>query len=127
MRYSGLLLLLGALTLQAQTTGADPAAASLPEVRRIYVAELVGTQADSLRELIIASLDATKLFVLTDNEERADAVLKGAADDHVFTDVHNIREGINLRESGGGNAAGTGLFQGRGRLRWNFHRRESDA
>ena len=113
MRYCGLFLL-GALTLQAQTSGADPAPASLPEVRRVYVAELVGTQADSLRELIIASLDATKLFVLTDNEERADAVLKGAADDHVFTDVHNVREGLNLHENAGGNAAGSGYSRGAG-------------
>ncbi|MDQ2712745.1 MAG: hypothetical protein M3Y24_11055 [Acidobacteriota bacterium] len=86
--------------LKAQNSGADSAAHSLPEVRRIYVAELVGTQADALRELLIASLASTKLFVITDNAERADAVLKGAADDQVFTDSHDIEEGISTRATG---------------------------
>ena len=57
-------------------------------VKRIYVAQLTGgPAADSLRELVIASLDSSKQFVLTENPDRADATLKGAADDHVFEDT----------------------------------------
>jgi len=88
--------------VQAQKSGADSGIGSLLDVKRIYVAQLTGgPQADALRELIIASLDSTKLFVLTENQERADAVLKGAADDHAFTDSFDSDESLNSRENGG--------------------------
>ncbi len=67
-----------------------------------------GMQADALRELIIASVDSEKLFVLTDNPDRADAVLKGAADDHTFTDTFDSREGVSAHESGGSGGYSTG-------------------
>ena len=88
----------------AQKSGADaiPAVTSLIEIKRIYIGPLVGgAGADSLRELIIASLDSSKLFAVTDNPDRADAVLKGAADDQTFTDSFDIDQGINARENGG--------------------------
>jgi len=91
-------------------SGAD-AADSLLEVKRIYVAQLTGgTQADALRELIIASLDSTKLFVLTDNPDRADAILKGAADDHAFTDTFDSDESINAHENGGKFGSGSSSY-----------------
>jgi hypothetical protein len=66
------------------------------------VAELTGGPgADALRELIIAGLDGTKMFVLTDNPERADAVLKGAADDKVFTDTFDSDRDLSNRSSNG--------------------------
>ena len=104
MRLAGFLVLaaLAAGALEAQQTAANAAVSSLPDVKRIYVAELVGTQADALRELIIAGLDATKLFVLTDNPDRADAVLKGAADDHAFTESIDIQQGLGVRQSAAG-------------------------
>ena len=74
----------------------------LLQVKRIYVGQLTGgAQADALRELIIASIDQTKLFVLTDNPERADAVLKGAADDQAFTDTFDSQEGVSDHQNGG--------------------------
>src|SRR5215471_94428 len=79
-------------------------------VKRIYVAPLTGGPgADSLRELIIAGIDSTKLFVLTDNPERADAVLKGAADDHVYTDAFDTDNGVSSRQNGGKSGAYLGL------------------
>ena len=94
-------LLFGAI-LRAQKSGADAGPGSLLEVHRVYVAQLTGgAQADALRELIIASLDSTKLFILTDNPERADAILKGAADDHTYTDTYDSAESVNARQSGG--------------------------
>ncbi len=82
--------------LRAQKTGADAGPQSLMQVKRIYVADLKGgPQADALRALIIDSLDSTKLFILTDNPDRADATLKGAADDHTFTDTFNKSETAN--------------------------------
>lgn len=94
--------------LQAQKSGADSGPESLLQVRRIYVAQLSGgAQADALRELIIASLDGTKLFILTDNVDRADAILKGAADDHTFTDTFDSDESVNSRENGGKGGSGS--------------------
>lgn len=76
--------------------------AELLSVRRIYVAELNGGKAaEALRELLISSLNATRLFILTDNPDRADAVLKGAADDRSFTDTFDVKEGITGRLGSG--------------------------
>lgn len=92
---------------------------SMLAVKRIYVAPLTGgPQADALRELIIASIDSTRLFVLTDNPDRADAVLKGAADDHVYTDAFDTDSGLSSRQNGGKSSTGglsskaTGTFLG---------------
>jgi hypothetical protein len=108
--YLILTALLCGLAAQAQNSGPVSAVSSLPEVRRIYVGELIGAEADALRELIIASLDATKLFVLTDNADRADAVLRGAADDKVFTDTLDIQEGISARQNSGKYGSGTSSY-----------------
>jgi hypothetical protein len=106
------LLLLLVAALYAQKSGADSGVDGLLEVKRVYVAQLTGgPQADALRELIIASLDSTKLFILTDNPERADAVLKGAADDHAFVDTFDTSEGVNSRENGGKTSGG--LYSGK--------------
>ena len=87
------------------------------EVRRIYVDQLSGgPQADALRELIIASIDGTKLFVLRDNPERADAVLKGAADDHAFTDTFDSDESISGHENAGKSTGGGSLYSKSGGL-----------
>ena len=75
-------------------SGANVSVDSLLDIRRIYVGPLEGgSQSAALRELIIAGLNSTKLFILTDNEARADAVLKGAADDTSFTDTFDSYEG----------------------------------
>ena len=74
----------------------------LLQVKRIYVAPLTGGPgADALRDLIIAGVDSTKLFILTDNPDRADAVLKGAADEHAYEDTFDASEGVSTRTSGG--------------------------
>jgi hypothetical protein len=87
-----------------------PVDSNLLQVRRIFVAQLTGgIQADALRDLIIASLNqatlgGTKLFILTENEERADAILKGAADDHTFEDTFDSQDSLTFR----GNASAYG-------------------
>jgi hypothetical protein len=101
-------LMLFTIVAAAQHSGASPAVESLSDVKRIYVAQLTGgTQADALRDLIIASLSSTKLFILTDNPDRADAVLKGAADDKTFTDTYDSDDSVNTRQNGGKYSAGS--------------------
>lgn len=96
------------LTLCGQKPNPASPAESMLVVKRIYVAQLTGgPQADALRELIIASIDSTRLFVLTDNQNRADAVLKGAADDHVYTDSFDSDNGISSHQNGGKSTGGS--------------------
>ena len=90
------------------TGGLAGSVGDLLSVKRVYVDQLTGgVQADALRELIISSLDSTKLFVITDNPDRADAVLKGAADDRTFTDTFDSNESLSTRGSGGKSASGS--------------------
>jgi hypothetical protein len=65
-------------------------------VRRVYVDHLTGGDtAAQMRDILITSLQGTRLFIVTENQERADAFLRGAAEDLVFTEVHTSSEGIN--------------------------------
>lgn len=98
------------LPLCGQNLNAPAPLPTVLSVRRIYVAPLTGgPQAETLRELIIASIDSTRLFLLTDNPDRADAVLKGAADDHAYTDSFDTDSGISSRENGGKSSSGSTL------------------
>ena len=74
----------------------------LRSVRRVFVDRLTGGEtAAQMRELIISSLQNAKLFVITENQDRADAILRGTAEDLVFTDVHQSSESINARANVG--------------------------
>ena len=111
-----LLLLIAA----SVSMGADDAGLrQLLTLRRVYVDRLTGGEtAAQMRDILISSLAGSKLFVITENQERADAVLRGAAEDLVFTDVHTSSDGINAHMNVGtgrtnynsrGNAAGLGI------------------
>jgi hypothetical protein len=77
-------------------TPEEETAHQLAKVRRIYVDILTGGDAAlKLRELLMTSLQNSKLFIVTENQEKADATLKGAGDDKAFTDVFSSSEGIN--------------------------------
>lgn len=72
------------------------AAEQLSKVRRIYVDVLTGGDAAlQLRDLLMTSLHKSKLFIITEDEDKADATLKGAGDDDVFTDTFQSSEGID--------------------------------
>jgi hypothetical protein len=65
-------------------------------VHRVYVDRLTGGEtAAQMRDIIISSLAGSDLFVLTENQERADTILRGAAEDLVFTDVHQSSDSLN--------------------------------
>lgn len=73
----------------------DPAS-QLAHVRRIFVDVLTGGGTTAqFRDIIISSLEQTKAFVITESEDKADAILKGAADDSVFKDVHDTSDSLN--------------------------------
>jgi hypothetical protein len=81
--------------------------AQLLEVRRVFIDKLIGENSAQIREMIIGSLLKTRLFVITENEQRADAFLRGAAEDLVFTDVFQTSESVTGRAQLGINT-GTG-------------------
>uniref|UniRef100_Q01R32 Uncharacterized protein n=1 Tax=Solibacter usitatus (strain Ellin6076) TaxID=234267 RepID=Q01R32_SOLUE len=70
----------------------------LLEIHRVYVDRLTGGEtAAQMRDILLSSLESSKLFILTENQERADAILKGAAEDMVFTEVHSSSDSVNAR------------------------------
>ena len=74
----------------------DDVLAQIAVVKRVYVDKLTGGEtAAQMRDLLISSLQGAKLFVLTENTERADAFLRGAAEDLVYTDNFQSSEGVN--------------------------------
>ncbi len=80
--------------------------------KRIYVDRLTGGEtAAQMRDLIISSLEGTKLYIITENPDRADLVMRGAAEDLIFTDVFQTSEGINVR--GGASSSSGSSTSGR--------------
>jgi hypothetical protein len=67
-------------------------------LKRVYVDHLTGGEtAAQMRDIIIGSLQESKLFILTENPDKADAVLHGAAEDLVYTETHSSSDGITAR------------------------------
>ena len=78
---------------------AEPVAFS--SIRRVYVDKFGGgAGADHLREMVISSLQNSRLFIVTEDQESADATLKGSAESDTFKDLHITSEHANLRKSG---------------------------
>lgn len=70
----------------------------LLNIRRLYVEKLAGGDtAVQFRDMLIAALQASRLFIITENPDRADTVLRGSAEDLVFTDTFASSEGIQAR------------------------------
>jgi hypothetical protein len=99
----------------------------LAAVRRVFVDRLTGGEtAAQMREILLSTLQGTKLFVVTEKEERADAVLRGGAEDLVYTETHSSSDGVNVRgDAGSGRAARRGertLAWGWGQMKANIRK-----
>jgi hypothetical protein len=69
-------------------------------VKKIHVEVLHGGQdAAQIRDMLIGSLQRTGLFLLTEDEEQADAFIRGSAQDLVYSDYYASREGLQVRGS----------------------------
>jgi hypothetical protein len=76
----------------------DSVSGELCHIRRIHVEKLTGGEtAEQIRAMIIATLQKTGLFVLTEDPDRADAILRGTAEDLIFTETHDTRDGVTAR------------------------------
>ena len=72
--------------------------AQIPKVKRVFVDRLSGGEsAAQMRDLIITALENSKLFVITENQERADAFLRGSAEDLIYTEQYKSSENVSMR------------------------------
>jgi hypothetical protein len=87
---------------KASPAPATPQVTSLLKIKRVYVEALAGNDsAEAIRQLIISTLQQSHLFSLTDNPDRADVTLRGAANDTAFTDTFDSDNGVSSRANGG--------------------------
>src|ERR1700722_15920599 len=117
MSLAGLLI----AALMAGNIEPVPAPPDLAHVKKIYVDQLGGGHtSDQMRDMIIAALQNSKLFAITENQDRADAILRGSADDKVYTEDHQTSDSIGLHtnssssESGRAYSAGSSSSKGDG-------------
>lgn len=95
-------LTLGAMAFAAENELEKSMLVQLLQIRRVYVDRLTGGEtAAQMREMIINSLQGAKLFLVTENQEKADTILRGAAEDLVFTDTFSSSEGLNAHAQAG--------------------------
>ena len=71
---------------------------ALARVKRIHVDKLTaGPGSEQIRDLLLSAVAGTGLFIITENPDRADAFLRGGAEDRVFQETFEFREGIDGR------------------------------
>jgi hypothetical protein len=105
------MIAIGTVLLAAVFLSEKPVAESDPQhqllnIRRVFVDRLTGGEtAAQLRDLIISALQSSKLFIITENQERADAILRGAGEDLVFTDNYTSSDSLNAHSQIGGSDA----------------------
>jgi hypothetical protein len=76
----------------------DDLSDQLPKIKRVFVDRLTGGEtAAQMRDLLITALQNSKLFVVTENQDRADAFLRGAAEDLIYTDQFKSSENVSMR------------------------------
>lgn len=120
------------LVLALMSCQSDPAAAPAPapaarpdavetdglrqllKLRRVYVDRFSGGEtAAQMRDMIVNGLQSAKLFVITENQDKADAVLRGSAEDLVFTEQHSSSDSLNLHSGlGRRRSADSGALRG---------------
>ncbi len=86
----------------AQSPPAASVSTQLTGFKRVYIDKFGGGEgAGQVRDMVIASLQKTGLFVITENPERADAVLRGSAEDLIFTAVFQSNDAVGARSNVG--------------------------
>lgn len=84
-------------------TNGDPDAKALLKVKRIYVDSFGDdTVSKELQSMVVSSLVATKRFKVTEDRNRADAILKGVALEKTSQEVHAYAEGTSVGSASGG-------------------------
>jgi len=84
----------------------------LTAVRRVYIDKLTGANSEQIRDLLMSALQASKLFIVTENPERADATLRGTAEDQIFNESFSSSEGIDARVNSRSSSGSGRTYQG---------------
>jgi hypothetical protein len=108
MKPAVLALLLAAAGLAVQSRNMD---ATLGEVKRVYVDQLGGgVTSDQMRDMLIAALQESGLFAITEDPDRADALLKGSSDDKIFMQEYDSHDSIGFHSGfGSGSRSASGM------------------
>jgi curli biogenesis system outer membrane secretion channel CsgG len=103
----------------SQTESQSPAATSKPvpdmrselqakllNVKRIYVESFGDDEAsESLQAMVINALDESKRFIVTENKDKADAILKGRSVEETSHEVHATGEATDVASAAGSHSA----------------------
>jgi hypothetical protein len=90
----------------ADNSGVKPQLDQLVSIKRVYVERFGGGEgAEQIRDMVIATIQRTSLFALTENPERADALLRGSAEDLIFTENFQSTDGVTARVSATGSTS----------------------
>jgi hypothetical protein len=107
------LLVVMLLASAAFAVESRPSEAALADVKRVYVDQLGGGKtSDQFRDMLIAAIQTTGLFVLTENPEHADATLRGSGDDLIFSEEHNSSDSIGVHANAGSGSSSRALNSG---------------
>jgi len=89
-----LLLLLSSPQMRAE----EDITPQILNIKRVYVDRMTGGEtAAQMRDLIITAMQNSKLFIVTENPERADTILRGAAEDLIYTDDFQSSDSVEIR------------------------------
>jgi hypothetical protein len=87
---------------------------TLLTMKRVFVDRFGGGEtASQIRDMVITSLQSGGLFTITENEEKADVVLKGSGEDLVFTDQHTSSDSLHINAVGGSGSSTRGYTSSR--------------
>jgi hypothetical protein len=100
-----------ALVAAVGCLAAEQAQDPLLGIKRIHVEKLNGESSEAIRDMLINALQGAKMFLVTEREDKADAILRGTAENLIYTDVFQSHEGVDARAaigSSGTAARGSG-------------------
>jgi hypothetical protein len=90
------------IAILALTAALAGSAQQLGDVRRICISDFNGgVTATHIRDMLVAALQKNTAFVITENPARAEAVLKGSAEDLVFTENFSANDSVTARVAPG--------------------------
>jgi hypothetical protein len=73
-------------------------AQDLASVKRVFIDKLTpGEGSEQIRDQLFSAVANTGLFVMTENPDRADAYLRGGAEDRVYQEMFDFKDGVNGR------------------------------
>lgn len=92
------------------TAESDSDATALLRVKRIYV-DTFGDDVVSkeLQSMVVSSLVATSRFKVTENRDKADAILKGVASENTSQELHAYGEGTSVGSGNGNRGSHAGI------------------